>query len=202
MIESRKNNVILTSSFNVVAKELQDKGLLPIDKLSVAFIPIAGDPYKNKTWIEADRNSLLELGYNVFDIDLVEKQDEFLKKKLELADIIFVAGGNTTFLNERSRLSGFHEIVRDLLRHGKLYIGSSAGSILAGPSVVPFIEEELLDLPTDFFISNPACLGLVDYIVLPHYPKHADDNEKIFEQYKNKFVFVKLTDYEYRTELV
>ena len=196
---SSKANVILTSSFSTVAKELWDKGLLP-NKAKVAFIPTAGDYYKDKPWMEADRKALTDLGYHVVDVDLKDKNSDRMAADFAAADILFVAGGNTTYLTAQAHLSGFDAIVRDLLRQGKIYIGSSAGSILAGPTVEPFIAEDLPELPSDFVLADPTCLGLVDYIVLPHYPKHADENDKIAEKFGTKFHFIKITDREYRVE--
>ena len=131
MSDSTKYNIILASSFNTVVGELQEKSLLP-KTASVAFIPTAGDPYPERPWIDADRKALVELGYNVTDIDLKGVTAESLEKELSSHDIIFVAGGNTTYLVQQSYISGFDDVIRGFLERGKLYIGSSAGSILAG----------------------------------------------------------------------
>jgi dipeptidase E len=191
--------LILTSSFSTVAKELIAKGVLPANA-SVAFIPTAGDVYPETPWIVADRLALVSLGYRVVDVDLKGKTAERLKEELTFADIIFVAGGNTTYLVEEAHRSGFSSIIGGLLAEGKMYIGSSAGSILAGPNVLPFVEEDLGELGKDFVIENTDCLNLVDYIVLPHYPGYAPQNDAIAEKYAGQFEFVKLCDDEYRGE--
>lgn len=196
------SNVILTSSFSTVGRGLREKGLLPEKGSIVAFIPTAGDPYAEKPWMEADRLALVDLGYGVFDVDLKNKNAELLRDELAAADVIFVAGGNTTYLVAQAHLSGFDVIVRDLLRQGKVYIGSSAGSILAGPSVEPFIEGDLPELSKDFVIADPSGLGLVDYIVLPHYPTSAKANDAIAERYDGQFRFVEMTDQAFSIENV
>jgi len=160
MSDSAKPNLILTSSFNTVAQELREKSLLP-KTASVAFIPTAGDPYSERPWIDADRNALVDLGYSVTDIDLKGVTAESLEKELSSHDIIFVAGGNTTYLVQYSHISGFADVIRAFLKQGKLYIGSSAGSILAGPTVEPFVTEDLAELPKDFILTNLSCLHLV-----------------------------------------
>ena len=196
-----KPNIILTSSFNTVAKELQEKSLLP-KTASVAFIPTAGDPYPERPWIDADRKALVELGYNVTDIDLKDVTTESLEKGLSTHNIIFVAGGNTTYLVQQSYISGFADLIRDFLEKGKIYIGSSAGSILAGPTVEPFVTEDLAELPKDFVLTKPICLDLVDYVLLPHdqVEEFSTEHNKIIKKYDDQFMFVRLTDQEYRLE--
>ena len=194
-------NVFLASSFHTVFGELQEKGLLP-KKARVAFIPTAGDPYPEKPWIDADRKALERLEYDITDIDLKNATRELLKKELSGHDIIFVAGGNTTYLAQHSCISGFVDLIRDFLRQGKLYIGSSAGSILAGPTVEPFMAEDLADLPKDFVLTKPFCLHLVNYVVLPHdqVTLFSEDHDRIIKEYGDRCAFVRLTDQQYRVE--
>lgn len=201
MSDSVKYNVILTSSFNTVVGELREKSLLP-KTASVAFIPTAGDPYPERPWIDADRKALVELGYSVMDIDLKGVTVESLEKELSSHDIIFVAGGNTTYLVQQSYISGFADLIHSFLKQGKLYIGSSAGSILAGPTVEPFVTEDIAELSKDFALTKPTCLHLVDYIVLPHdqVEQFSAEHDKIIKQYGEQLTFVRLTDKEYRTE--
>lgn len=201
MSDSAKPNVILTSSFNTVAKELRGKSLLP-ETASVAFIPTAGDPYPEWPWIDADRKALIELGYSITDVDLKGVTADSLEKELSSHDIIFVAGGNTTYLVQQSHVSGFADVIHGLLKQGKFYIGSSAGSILAGPTVEPFVIEDLAELPKDFILTKLTCLHLVDYVVLPHdqVDVFAAEHDKIIAKYSEGYIFTRMTDREYRIE--
>ncbi|OGL71631.1 hypothetical protein A3B32_00030 [Candidatus Uhrbacteria bacterium RIFCSPLOWO2_01_FULL_53_9] len=201
MRDSAKPNVILTSSFNTVAQALREKSLLP-KTASVVFIPTAGDPYPERPWIDADRKALVELGYSVTDIDLKGSAADSLEKEISSHDIIFVAGGNTTYLTQESHVSGFADLIPELLKQGKLYIGSSAGSILAGPTVEPFMTEDLAELPKDFVLTKPTCLHLVDYVVLPHdqVEQFSAEHNKIIKSHSDRFTFIRLTDQEYRLE--
>jgi dipeptidase E len=194
-------NIILTSSFGTVAQELFQQDQLPTAPRRIAFIITAGNIYDETPWIENDRKSLEGLGYTINDIDFEDYPDAAkLRVALADSDIIFVAGGNTTYLNEYAQRSGFSKLVHDLLDEGKIYIGSSAGSILAGPSVAPFAEEDAQELPAGFIVHNPTCLNLVPYVVLPHYPTYASQSDHIADSCKDQFAFAKLTDHEYRLE--
>jgi len=102
------------------------------DKLKVAFIPTAADPYKDKWFIEEDRNKLKEKGFNVKDVDIKGKTEQELLQELKDTDIIFVAGGNTFYLLEKARESGFERIEKEFVEKGVIYVGSSAGATLVG----------------------------------------------------------------------
>lgn len=193
------SKIILTSSFSTVAKELHANGILPTGFQTVAFIPTAGDAYRETPWISADEKALLDLGYVVQTVVLSEQNADTLWPELADVDIIFVAGGNTTYLAQMAHESGFTRILGELLTIGKTYIGSSAGSILAGPTVTPFVAADLPELPNAFKLSDPTCLGLVDYVVLPHDLGQEAAHEKTITDYP-AYKFVRLTDAEYRVE--
>lgn len=197
-------NLILASSFHTVADKLLAEGLIPSSGASVAFVPTAGDPYVERPWLVAERAALVRLGYRVVDVDLKEKTAEILRRELAGFDVVFVVGGNTTYLAEHARRSGFGDVVRDLLRDGALYVGSSAGAILAGPTVEPFAREDAAELPPGFVAENPECLRLVDYVVLPHdnVPEFAKEHDVIIEANAGRRRFVRMTDGEYRAESI
>lgn len=190
-------NLILTSSFHTVAQTLRAIGHLP-EHAVVAFIPTAGDPYQERPWIDADRKALGVLGYETFDVDVKQTTAEQLARALAPATHIFVAGGNTTYLVFHAKKSGLFEVVRELVAEGRTYVGSSAGAILAGPTIEPFIPGDMADLPGGFLAPTPSALGLVDYVVLPHYPLYAAHNDKIAAAWSDRLRFEKLTDEEYR----
>lgn len=195
-------NIILTSSFNTVATKLYNEKLIPQNQAKVAFVTTAAEVYKEKPWLDEDRKLLTQLGYKLFDVDLKDKTPEQLETELSEANIIFVAGGNTTYLFHHANKSGFCSVVKKLLQKGVVYIGSSAGSILAGPSVEPFVEEELPDLPPDFVLSDQNGIGLVDYIILPHYPKFKECDDIAQKKFGDKFKFELMSDDEYKIESI
>jgi peptidase E len=79
-------------------------------------------------------------------------------------------------------------------------VGSSAGSILAGPSVEPFVMEEMLELPKDFVLQSTKTIELVDYIVLPHHAGREEAHADMQEKFSSTYQFVTLEDDEYRIE--
>jgi len=116
----------------------------PPSELTVAFIPTAADLYLDRSFMISYRNKLEELGFKVLDMNIAGQSKESLQEQLKDVDIIFVAGGNTFYLLEKVLASGFDEIVKDHIALGKWYVGSSAGSCLAGASIEPL---KLFDNP-------------------------------------------------------
>ena len=163
-------------------------------ELSVLFVPTAADPYENREWMEDDRNKLLELGFNVFDFDLKDKSEGEVKKALSKTDIVFVAGGNTFYLLEKVKLSGFDNAIKDSSNQRQIYIGSSAGSVILGPNIEPM--KYLDDSTKALSLSDYSGLNLIDYIVLPHFDnkKYKEAYEKLTREYRNIYKLKPLND--------
>jgi len=156
----------------------------PASKLKVAFIPTAGNLIVDNWFVLEDRKKLLELGFSVIDINLEGKIAKELSKEMIEIDIVFFAGGNTFYLLQEVRKSGFDKIVIEFVNQGGMYIGSSAGTLLAGPTI---------ELAKDIDNQNEApdlksfdALSLIDFVILPHYDDE-DFKEKIDQNLlKNK----------------
>lgn len=164
------------------------------ENLRVAFIPTAADPYASKPWMEEDRDRLSELGFKVFEVDIKDRTEKELRGELKDIDIIFVAGGNTFYLLEKARKSGFEELVKELVGNGVLYIGSSAGSVIAGPNIEAVQD---FDDPKEAELNSTIGFGLVDFVVLPHFknPKYAPLQEAVIKKFGEKYKIVPITDY-------
>ena len=187
--------LFLTSvACNVLDKFIELLDCPPAD-LTVAFIPTAADVYENKSFVDDDRNKLSELGFKILDINITGKTEKILQEQMKDVDIIFVAGGNTFYLLEKTLASGFDKIVKQLVENGKYYIGSSAGSVLAGLTIEPV---KLLDDPSKAQnLKSFDGLKLIDKIILPHYgnEKYQDKMNQILKDYSDvKDNIIKLTD--------
>jgi dipeptidase E len=185
--------LFLSSQFNLVADKLSQLISDPYG-LRVAFIPTASDIYESHPWLDEDKAKLVEMGFEVFDYDLKNKTSETLLKELSATDVIFVAGGNTFYLLQEARKSGFDQVVKDLISQDKVYIGSSAGSVLLGPTLEPI---KLLDDPGESpELDSYESLGVIETVLLPHYgkEKYMDRYERIISEWSHKVKLVTLTD--------
>jgi dipeptidase E len=81
----------------------------------------------------------------------------------ESADAFFVGGGNTFRLLSSLEREGILETVRDRVRGGVPYVGSSAGSIVAGPSIKTTKDMPIVQ-PRSF-----SALCIVPFQISPHY---------------------------------
>jgi dipeptidase E len=79
------------------------------------------------------------------------------------ADAIFVGGGNTYALLKRLKDTRALAAIRDRVRAGTPYLGASAGSNVAGPTILTTNDWNVVGLD-DF-----SALGLVPFNVNPHY---------------------------------
>lgn len=183
---------VASKSLDKIANLLPNK---PKNEIRVAFIPTAADPYKDKQFVKEDRDKLEEMGFEIFDLDIKDKTERQLEEELRNINIIFISGGNTFYLLDKARQSGFDQLVKDLvLGKGVLYIGSSAGAALAGPDIKPI---ELLDDPSSApDLKSTKGLDLVNFVVLPHYgdKKYEEKFQKIIKEYENKYELIPLTN--------
>jgi len=86
---------------------------------------------------------------------------------LTQAEALFVGGGNTYALLQRLQSSGLLDAVREKVRAGMPYAGSSAGSNVAGPNILTTNDWNVVGL------ARFNALELVPFNINPHY-KEAD----------------------------
>jgi len=189
---------LLLTSTGLSNKSIQDALLeltkRPFSELKVAFIPNAADNYADKWFVIKDRNKLIELGMDVVDVDVREKTQQELLSAFSDCDVIFVAGGNTFYLLQCVKESGAGEIIKDLVRKGIIYIGSSAGSILVGPSLELI---KTLDDPGEApLLKSYAGLKLVDFVIFPHFIKNNPDKKEIdaMKKYSEEYKIIPISD--------
>lgn len=185
--------LLLTSQASQVLESLLSYLMKPPHELTVAFIPTAANPYNHAPWIDMDKKKLTELGFNVYDLDLEDKSQKQIQKALEQADIIFVAGGNTFYLLEQVQKSGFASVVKELIANGVVYIGSSAGSVLAGPNIESVTAFDDIGMA---HLTSFEGLHFIDFVVLPHYknPTFGKSHEHVMQEFKDDYQFIPITD--------
>ena len=144
---------------------------LPANQIKLAYIPTAGDPEIDRSWQADLVRDFGVQGMSVESYDIKDKNVDTLRNDLSKFNVIFVDGGNTFYLLDHARKSGFAEALRDLLKdNSRTYVGVSAGSILVGPSIELAGWRPANDV-NDVGLTDLAGLGLVDFVVFPHYVK-------------------------------
>lgn len=147
--------------------------------LKVAFIPTASsqdsDLESRNFYLTQAQNSILDLGMTYEIINLEKQNPNFIVDNLSKFDIVFVDGGNTFYLMNEMNKSGFTEHVREILKD-KVYVGVSAGSVVAGPDITlagwePGDENNI-------GLVNMKGLHLVDFCIMPHWDGRAYEEAK------------------------
>jgi dipeptidase E len=129
--------LFLASSFRTLLadKKLKSELLKFLPKkpedILIGHIPNAGDVQDDISYIKESTDQLEAMGMKINKIDLRKENENSLKEKLSDCDVIFVNGGNTFYLLDIIRKSGFAKVLPELLDQGKVYISASAGSYIA-----------------------------------------------------------------------
>ncbi|NMM92429.1 peptidase S51 dipeptidase E [Rhodococcus sp. SRB_17] len=139
----------------------------PTGEVLVGYLNDAARPYAGEAFVAAEREQLTNLGYTLTDITAgdYDQVDEFVAA-LDDLDVLYVAGGNTFVLLAALRRHGADAVVVEKVRAGLPYIGSSAGSVITGPSIEPVsFMDNLADAPD---LADRSGLRLIDTVVIPH----------------------------------
>lgn len=190
--------IFLTSSVNRVANDIAKK-IGGAKNKKILYIYTAGDKQRDEKWQKDDRKALVKAGFEVIDYTIVGKTKEIIKKDLQKVDIVYVGGGNTFYLLEKIQETKCAGVFRDFVKSGKIYISTSAGSIIAGPDIYTFYELDKIKKAPN--LKNYQGLGLVDFEICPHWgspsKKERYLNQRMPHNYNLKNKLIILTDYQY-----
>lgn len=119
-------------------------------KKRVAFVPFAA--FDHAAYMAKVSERLGRMGFNVVSIEEFDK-----------ADAIFVGGGNTFRLLKKLQERNLLDPIRQRVRDGMPYIGSSAGTVVTCPTIrttndMPIVEPQSLN-----------ALGLIPFQINGHY---------------------------------
>lgn len=158
--------------------------------INIAFIPTAANPEVDKWFIKEDLKNLKLTGVeNITEVDIsqIEEKGKWVRV-LKDTDVIWIDGGNTFYLLKWLRQSGLDKEIRGLLED-KVYVGVSAGSLVAGPN----IEAAGWDLagdPNIVDLKDLTALKLVDFAVFPHFEKSQRERLEIYSREVSYPVYV------------
>lgn len=185
------NKILLISSGLEAIKDFVGR---PPETLRMVFIPTAGNPDKDVWWIDKDRDVLTRMGFRYTELDLASTPTERLTESLNDVDLIYIAGGYTYYLLEQIRNTGFDTVLAKFMERGGLYVGASAGALIAGPDIEPC--SSLDDPKYGPSLTSTKGLGLIDIVPMPHYDMSERNSviDTIIAQYKDAYTIVPITD--------
>ena len=159
--------LFLASSFSEVASLFPKFAGEEIKGKRITFIPTASLVEEVRFYVDDDRKAFEELGIIVEELEITTASPDKISEILNRNDYIFISGGNTFYLLQELRRKGADTLITEQIRAGKLYIGTSAGSIILCPDI-EFVKE------MDYNHTAPELqsftgLNIVDFYILPHY---------------------------------
>ena len=159
--------LFLASSFSEVANLFPKFAGEEIKGKRITFIPTASLVEEVRFYVDDDRKAFEELGIIVEELEITTASPDKISEILNRNDYIFVSGGNTFYLLQELRRKGADALITEQIRAGKLYIGTSAGSVILCPDI-EFVKE------MDYSHAAPELqsftgLNIVDFYILPHY---------------------------------
>lgn len=134
---------------------------------------------KVQLFIEKVKNTIIENGYSIEDIDIKDKSKEEIRNFFKDKNIVHIEGGNTYYLLKIIREARFDEILRDLLNEGRVYIGTSAGAYVMCPTI------EVTNWKQDndsFGVTDFTALNYVPFVLKVHYKD--EESELVKEKIK------------------
>jgi dipeptidase E len=170
-----------------IAETLGDLVGKSASETKVAFVPTAANAQDgNKDWFINQFLNLWRFGYNWIDVVDPSASGVDWQARLAVVDVILVSGGSTFHLLDQCRKTGFDSWLNKHLQD-KVYVGISAGTIIAAPT----IEVAMLP-PAD---ANPTGLtdltgfNWVDFEIEPHCDKDRFSEVKTYASTKNHSVY-------------
>lgn len=158
--------MFLSSSFNDVYQFLENFYGESVKGKTVAFIDTASLVEDYTKYVDDDRKAFIELGAIIKDLDIIGKNEDEISKVFSESDMIFVSGGNTFYLLQELKKSNADQLIIDEIKKGKLYIGSSAGSIILSKDIL--YVDKMDDKVKATELENFLGLNMVDFYTLPH----------------------------------
>lgn len=165
--------ILLTSAGMNVKEEILKIISKPANQIKIAHVITASKVAKDLSYLEKENQIMKELGFSVEDVDIEGKNENELRILLNDKDIIYVQGGNTFYLLKHVKVSGFDKVVKELVKKGTIYIGVSAGSYIACPTI-EMANWKHSD-KNKFGLTDLTGLNLVPFLLSVHFkPEYAE----------------------------
>lgn len=190
-------NIFLCSYFAEVASKINE--VINFQDKHIAFIDTAAKFEEVNFYVDEAVEILENFGARLRHLDIscsqssvvsVSSQDKLFCDDKILAtinecDVIYVSGGNTFYLLNELRKSRVWQAIKNAVKSGKIYIGESAGAIVAAPDTryATLMDENSANM-SDF-----TGLNLVDFCVVPHFgcEPFVEVTHEIMEKFGNLY---------------
>jgi dipeptidase E len=132
------------------------------------LVPTASTPLADPAIAAEVEEELARADLEIERLDLDVATPEAVRGVLGRADVIAVSGGDPFHLLAAARRCAFGAATRAALGTGSVYLGYSAGAMIAGPTLEPLRLTSPFPAPDGMDLTG---LGLTDVLVLPHHDR-------------------------------
>ncbi|WP_347047753.1 Type 1 glutamine amidotransferase-like domain-containing protein [Bacteroides fragilis] len=188
--------LFLCSSFADVANLLIDFANEDLKGKIIAFIPTASLTESIRFYVKTGKKALEKLGMIVEEVEITQFSNEEISSILHKCDYIYITGGNTFFLLQELKRKGVDKIISEQVKSGKLYIGESAGAIIASPDTEYMKNVNFDPIEKAPELEDYSSLGLVDFYTIPHYGNFPfkKKGEKVIQLYNEKLQLIPISN--------
>ncbi len=155
----------------------------PQDEITIAIINEAyAVEQGDKRWVLDNLNDVANnFSAEIDMINLLALPIDEVELRIMKKDIIFVVGGNTDYQMHVFEKSGFAKLIPKLLQ-SKVYVGSSAGSMVIGRRVSSKAYQEIYGEREDYGVRE--YMGLMNFAIKPHMnsPHFRNNRPEILEK--------------------
>src|SRR3989344_28733 len=147
-----------------ISKALLDLVGKPAEEINLAYIPTAANANRdNKSYVIRNLNMIKQQGFKMIDIvDISALPKWNWEEKLRAVDVLFFEGGDSSHLIRWVEESGLKELLPELLKT-RVWVGSSAGSIILCPTLASQNKARALSYKERFGYEAKNGLGFVDF---------------------------------------
>ncbi|SHL91044.1 Type 1 glutamine amidotransferase-like domain-containing protein [Myroides odoratimimus] len=191
--------MFLSSSFCDVVSLFSDFAGEEVKGKRVTFIPTASVVEEYVGHVENDKKAFESLGIIVDVLELSTASNEEIIEKVTTNNYIFMSGGNSFYLLQTLKEMGADYLIKVEVSKGKLYIGTSAGSVVMCPDI-RYIEA-MDDKSFAPKLTEYKAMGMIDQYPLVHYgcEPFTEVAEQVYQEYKDKLPLVLLNNYQVLT---
>jgi dipeptidase E len=167
----------------------------PVSKNRILIVAYAQNPEED-FYVNESKNEMQQLGFE--NIVVANMHNPIEVSGLGSFGVVYVCGGNTFSILNKLRETGLDIFIIQQVHAGAVYVGVSAGSIIAGPSIEIASWGSEGD-KNEIGLKDMTGFNLVDFEVFPHFHEelHSEIEEfkkkvpyKVFELTNNQAIFV------------
>ena len=193
-------HLFLTSQVQYVAKDIAPKIDDSVKQNSVFITTAIRDKeHTHLEWHYTNKSQMEAVGFHFVDYDLTGKTATQIKTDLEPYRCVYVEGGNSFYLLQESQNTGFDRFINERVEAGVVYIGTSAGSVIAGPDIKPVYQASRAALAPK--LTSTLGYGLVNFVVMPHWGQEKRrelyNTYRLNHIYQEDYLYLLLSDYQY-----